>query len=123
MGKAINITGERYGRLTVIKCDPRAYAKCPTRIFCGACAAEADYIEGSECDRFNQKVLSQPQTLADRIRAMTDEDMAVWIARMRYCITKDICKQLGVTIPANEEKLLRSSHNVLEALQATSAEV
>ncbi len=104
----------------MMKCDPRAYSKCPTRLFCGSCAAEAGYMEGSECDRFNQKVLKQPQSIADRVRVMSDEEMAVWLARMRYFITKNICKQLGVDIPENVEKLLRSSHNVLKILQASS---
>lgn len=44
----------------MLKCDPRAYAECPTRQYCGASAADCDFMEGSECDQFNQQVLSRP---------------------------------------------------------------
>lgn len=75
-------------------------------------------MEGSECDRFNQKILKQSVSLADRVRSMTDEELAVWLARMRYGIAKSIFNQLGKDIPSNSEKLLQSSNNVLQALQA-----
>lgn len=62
------------------KCDPRAYAQCPTHQYCGSCAAGAVFMEGSECDQFNQKVLSQPITNGDRFRAMSDRDLAELLA-------------------------------------------
>ena len=58
----------------MIKCDPRAKAKCPFKNPC--CGDDIAYfVEGSECDNFNQKVLAPPQTNADRIRAMSDEEL------------------------------------------------
>ena len=59
----------------MIKCDPRAKARCPYKKHC--CGDEAAYfVEGSECDKFNQEVLSPPPTNADRIRSMSDEELA-----------------------------------------------
>lgn len=62
----------------MIKCDPRAKAKCP---FKDPCCGEEDgyFVEGSECDKFNQEVLAPPPTNADHIRAMSDEELAVFI--------------------------------------------
>lgn len=60
----------------VIKCDPRAYAKCPTKELCGPYCDDVCFEEGSECDAFNQEVINAPQTNADRIRAMSDEELA-----------------------------------------------
>ena len=59
-----------------MKCDPRAYAKCPTKQYCAPSADGCEFVNGSECDQFNRKVLSQPMTNADRIRAMSDEELA-----------------------------------------------
>ena len=60
----------------MLKCDPRAFAQCPGHKYCGSCATDATFMEGSECDKFNQSVLSKPMTNADRIRAMSDEELA-----------------------------------------------
>ena len=63
----------------MVKCDPRAYAKCPTKQYCAPSADGCEFVNGSECDQFNRKVLSQPMTNADRIRAMSDEGLAHWL--------------------------------------------
>lgn len=58
-----------------IKCDSKVKAKCSFKNKC--CGDhEGIYLEGSECDKFAQKVLSEPPTNADRIRAMSDEELA-----------------------------------------------
>lgn len=62
------------------KCDPRAYAQCPTHQYCGSCAADADFMEGSDCDKFNQSVLSKPVTNGDRFRAMSNIGLAEFLA-------------------------------------------
>ena len=51
----------------MMRCDPRAYARCETRQYCG------------ECDKFNRAVLSLPLTNADRIQAMTDEELCEFL--------------------------------------------
>lgn len=57
----------------MIPCNPRAFVRCP---YHRQCDGAAEYAEGSACDNFNQKILEQPMTNADRIRAMSDEEMA-----------------------------------------------
>lgn len=72
----------------MIKCDPRAKARCPFKTLC--CGDEKAYfVEGSDCDKFNQEVLSPPPTNADRIRAMSDEELAKILG------DKCICPPIG----------------------------
>lgn len=59
----------------MLRCSPEAFAKCPTRHICGN-IREATFMEGSECDLFNRSVADKPMTNGDRIRAMSDEDLA-----------------------------------------------
>lgn len=40
----------------MLKCSPEAFAACQTSQYCGSCAAEASFEEGSSCDKFNQKI-------------------------------------------------------------------
>ena len=63
----------------MLRCSPEAFAKCQTRHICGK-IEDATFMEGSECDRFNQSVMNMPVTNADRIRAMSDEELAVLFA-------------------------------------------
>lgn len=69
----------------MIQCDPRAFAKCPTRHLCGGSARDACFAEGSECDKFNQQVLTQPMSNADRFLSMTDEDMLAFAKKQIGC--------------------------------------
>ena len=62
----------------MLKCRKEAFAKCPTRHLCGS-QDEATFAEGSDCDKFNQWVMGLPMTNADRIRAMSDEELAKWL--------------------------------------------
>jgi len=62
----------------MLRCSAEAFAKCPTRHLCDT-PHEATFTEGSECDKFNQQVLDKPMTNADRIRAMSDEELAKWL--------------------------------------------
>ena len=61
-----------------IKCDSKVKAKC---VFKNKCCGDHEgvYLDGSECDKFAQKVLAEPPTNADRIRAMSDKELAHWI--------------------------------------------
>ena len=85
----------------MLKCDPRAFAQCPGHQYCGSCAAEVGFMEGSECDKFNQSILSKPMTNADRIRAMSDEELAKVPAKFGYscvfpqkeCSESDACEK------------------------------
>lgn len=61
------------------RCSNKAYAMCPTRHLCGS-IEEATFTEDSECAAFNRAVEDKPMTNADRIRAMSDENMAKLIS-------------------------------------------
>lgn len=52
----------------MLRCSPEAFAKCPTRHICGN-IEDATFMEGSECDLFNQSVANKPTINADRICA------------------------------------------------------
>lgn len=73
----------------MIKCSLEAYEKCKKK--CHHCKTldEAFFLEGSDCDKFNEEVLATPKTNADRIRAMSDEELAEFINRAKepcdYC--------------------------------------
>ena len=62
----------------MIKCDPRAIARCPFKKQCYGYDVEY-FVEGSECDEFNKQLLTQPPTNADRIREMSDEELAEFL--------------------------------------------
>lgn len=62
----------------MLKCSEKAFAKCPSRHLCGM-RADATFTEGSECDAFNREVEGKPMTNADRIRTMSDEELAKWL--------------------------------------------
>lgn len=71
-----------------IKCDSKVKAKCSFKNKC--CGdQEGIYLEGSECDKFAQKVLAAPPTNADHIRSMSDEELAQFIPNWSYT---DACK-------------------------------
>lgn len=57
------------------KCDPRVYAKCPDRSLCGDFSS-AIFTEGSPCDLYNERMLAEPATNADRIRTMSNDELA-----------------------------------------------
>lgn len=64
--------------MKMMKCDPRAFARCPYRKECSDSPEHTSFYEGTECDYFNQQVIYAPLTNADRIRAMSDEELADW---------------------------------------------
>lgn len=61
-----------------LKCDPRAFARCPYQKSCGS-LDDAQFPEGTDCDLFNQKVLRAKTTNADRIRGMSDMELATFL--------------------------------------------
>ena len=60
------------------------------------------FFEGSECDKFNRQISSRTMTNADRIRAMSDEELADAIVKMVcgidpaefFCQNKKECEDL-----------------------------
>lgn len=61
----------------MIKCDPRVFSRCK---YHSQCEGDAYYREGSECEKFAKAILDCPMTNADRLRSMSDEELAKWMA-------------------------------------------
>lgn len=62
----------------MLKCDPRVFARCPYQKSCIR-IEEAEFAAGSDCDVFNQRVLAQPITVADDIRAKSDPQLFLFL--------------------------------------------
>lgn len=52
----------------MLRCSKEAFARCPTHHLCGR-REDATFMEGSECDKFNQQVASQPMSGQVYVRA------------------------------------------------------
>lgn len=59
-------------------CSIEAFARCPLDERCKD-FREACFVEGSECDSFNQSILNRPRTNADQIRSMSDKELAAYL--------------------------------------------
>lgn len=81
--------------MIMIKCSPEAFARCQTKCHHCRTEAEAYFLEGSDCDKFNQEVLAAPKTNGDRIRAMSDEELADWIARTQVSNVAEVLETIG----------------------------
>lgn len=62
------------------KCDPYTRAQCPHGAYCESFAV---YTDSSECAKLNKATIRLPKSNADRIRAMSDEELALFMAE-RY---------------------------------------
>ena len=92
------------------RCSKKAFAMCPNRKFCGT-AEDAEFADDSECAEFNRAVENKPMTNADRIRAMSDEELAGFLMKLMHnnvqcfgegmfpyhpCPQEQNCKQCGL---------------------------
>lgn len=68
----------------MLRCSAEAFARCPARHLCGR-REDATYAEGSECDLFNRQVEERPVTNGDRLRAMSDCELAMFINHVNIC--------------------------------------
>ena len=71
--------------MKMMKCDPRAFARCPYRKECSDSPEHTSFYERTECDYFNQQVIHAPLTNADRIRAMNDDELATMLFDYKEC--------------------------------------
>lgn len=85
----------------MLKCDPRAFARCPHRKGCSDSPEHTSFYEGTECDYFNQQVIHAPLTNAGRIRAMSDEELAETL----YGLQKEVCRFMAIRLKYPVEKL------------------
>ena len=79
----------------MIKCDPRAFARCPYNKTC-APVGMAEFQEGSDCDLYNQRVLQNPITNADRIRGMSDMEMATFLYTLSRSCADHVCEECPI---------------------------
>lgn len=82
----------------MLRCSVEAFARCPTRHLCER-REDTIFIEGSECDLFNQQVAAKPMTNGDRIRAINDYELAVLFAK-----TKAMLYRLDLSVIAYSAK-------------------
>lgn len=75
------------------RCSEKAFAMCPIRHLCGT-REEATFSEYSECAAFNKAVDGKPMTNADRIRAMSDEELAM-VIMCPYATEPEFCNRLA----------------------------
>ena len=73
----------------LLKCDPRAFARCPYKESCFS-VEQAEFTKGSDCDLFNQRILERPITNADKIRGMSDLELSTFLHTItRACADHD----------------------------------
>lgn len=82
----------------MLKCDPRVFARCPYNKTC-ITPEQTEFAEGSDCDLFNQKVLSTPVTNGDYIRTMNDRELATFL----HTITRACADRACSTCPIGEQ--------------------
>ena len=87
------------------KCDPRAFARCPYSATCIS-VDQAEFAENSDCALFNKKVLDSPSTNADKIRGMTDIQMATFL----HSITRACADRDCANCPIGEENCIVMLH-------------
>lgn len=98
--------------MSIQRCSERAFAMCPTRHLCGT-RYEATFSDNSECAEFNKKVDSMPMTNADRIRAMSDEELAEYIDAVA-----EACYNAGSEdLPLSNSNPLSNAYTILEWLK------
>lgn len=78
----------------MLKCDPRVFARCPYKKSCVS-VEQAEFTEGSDCEKFNQKVLQSKETNADKIRTMSDIELATFL----YTLSRSCADHACLTCP------------------------
>lgn len=67
------------------KCDPLTRAQCPHGAYCEPFVV---YADSSECAKLNKATIRLPKSNADRIRNMSDEDLADFMNNFNICDTR-----------------------------------
>ena len=85
---------------------------------CPVKPCETMNYRGSACAAQRAKFgLGDPKTNADRIRAMTDEELADMFAQFEFSIAKEVCAIFGVDITIIEHDFGASAKEELEWLK------
>jgi len=78
----------------MLKCDPRAFVRCPYNKTCVS-VEQATFTEGSDCEKFNQRILQSKETNADHIRSMSDRELATFL----YTLSRSCADHACLTCP------------------------
>lgn len=82
------------------RCSKKAFAMCTTRHLCGR-IDDATFTDDSECAEFNRAMEDKPMTNADRIRSMSDDELAAFLCNLRSekacdgclsCVAEGFCR-------------------------------
>ena len=84
--------------MNLIKCSAKAMSLCPDVKTCCSQRHPAEFVEGSECHKFNEEVESL-FTNADHIRSMSDEELA------EFFIVRDAMKKMYGTYPSRMNEI------------------
>ena len=84
---------------------------------CRTCKTDCVRANGNYGYTFCDKYTHPPMTKADRIRAMSDEELANWLARTQYANMMEAAEIFGAKLPFKEETLKDSEKECLEWLQ------
>ena len=68
----------------MMQCSKKAYAMCPDRHICGP-IEDATFADDSGCAAFNAAVEDKTTTDADRIWAMSDDELCLFLMRSGPC--------------------------------------
>lgn len=82
----------------MLKCDPRAFVRCPYNKSC-VTPEQTEFAEGSDCDLFNKKILDKPPTNADRIRMMDDRELAIFLTTITRACADYACDRCPIGNP------------------------
>lgn len=85
-------------------------ANCRTPIYTGKCSKAC-------IEKHNKEMGIKPKTNADRIRAMSDEELADWIARTQMGAIKDAMNLLRLPCDATDGVVELGKTEALEWLQ------
>lgn len=71
--------------VNIMRCSEKARARCKYKETCG----DGEYLAGSECDRFNRIVEVRTINNGDRIREMSNDELAEFIMKTAICSAKE----------------------------------
>lgn len=105
--------------IEVLDCSNRAMARCSRGKLC-ARYDSGHFVKGSKCYQFNQDVEKIPFNQADRIRAMSDEELAKFLIKSQYAQVSEAMAIVGLKI--DPEPSYKAYEETLALLQQPAKE-
>lgn len=104
--------------IEVLECSNRAMARCSRGKLCARHGGH--FVKGSKCYQFNQDVEKIPFNQADRIRAMSDEELAKFLIKSQYLQVSEALAIVGLKI--DPEPSYKAYEETLALLQQPAKE-